>query len=153
MVRKLKYQLRPSGKQLLRKFRKNILKCFCFDRQRWQAPDVSAELVKRVIRACINEIRSFGDFMGLKRQKFSWSLLARHLYTRQLACEPQTGSLAYFSVAVRNGTQKNDQFSLSKFYIQQHAGFCFCCTSMQGQTMLKVHGNLKKGASGSMKLN
>ena len=44
--------------------------------------------------------------MGLKRQKFSWSLLTPHLYTRQLACEPQTGSLAYFSVAVRNGTKK-----------------------------------------------
>ena len=43
--------------------------------------------------------------MGLKRQIFSWSLLARHLYTRQLACEPQTGSLAYFSVAVRSGTK------------------------------------------------
>ena len=44
--------------------------------------------------------------MGLKRQKFSWSLLARHLYTRQLACEPQTGTLAYFSVAVKNRTKK-----------------------------------------------
>ena len=41
-----------------------------------------------------------------KRQKFSWSLLARHLYTRQLACELPIGSLAYFSVAVRNGTKK-----------------------------------------------
>ena len=53
-----------------------------------------------------------------------------------------------------SGTErKNNQFSRSKFYIQQHAGCCFCCTSMQGQTMLKVHGNLNKGASGSMKLN
>ena len=45
--------------------------------------------------------------MRLKRQKLSWSLLAPHLYTRQLTCEPQTGSLAYFSVAVhvRNGTK------------------------------------------------
>ena len=51
----------------------------------------------------------------------------------------------------------NDQFSRSKFYIQQHsgghAGCCFCCTSTQGQTVLKVHGNLNNGASGSMKLN
>ena len=84
--------------------------------------------------------------MGLKRQKFSWSLLARHLYTRQLACEPQTGSITYFSVAVRNG-KKNDQFSRSKFYIQQHAGYC------ARTTVLKVYGNLNKGASGSMKLN
>ena len=37
-------------------------------------------------------------FIGLKRQKFSCSLLARHHFTRQLACEPQTGSLTYFSV-------------------------------------------------------
>ena len=44
--------------------------------------------------------------MELKRQKFSWSLLARHLCIRQLACESQTGSLAYFSVAARNGTKK-----------------------------------------------
>ena len=48
---------------------------------------------KRVICACIREICFFRDFMGLKRQKFSWSLLTRHLYTRQLACEPQTGCL------------------------------------------------------------
>ena len=58
--------------------------------------------------------------MGLKRQKFSWSLLARHLYTRQLACEPQTGRLDYLSVAVKNGT-KNGQLSRSKVYIQKYA--------------------------------
>ena len=46
--------------------------------------------------------------MGLKRQKFSQSLLARHLYTRQLACEPQIGSL----VAVRNGTKKRPVLSI-----------------------------------------
>ena len=46
----------------------------------------------------------FRDFMGLKSHKFSWSLLAWHLYTRQLACEPQTGSVACLSVAVTNGT-------------------------------------------------
>ena len=75
------------------------------NRQCWQAPDVPAELVKGVICACIREICVFRDFMGLKRQTFSRSLLARHLYTRQLACEPQTGSPAYFSVAVRNGKE------------------------------------------------
>ena len=48
--------------------------------------------------------------MGLKRQEFSWSFLDRYLYTRQLACVPQTGSLAYFSVAVRNGTKKTTSF-------------------------------------------
>ena len=51
--------------------------------------------------------------MELKRQNFSWSLLALHLYTRQLACEPETGSLAYFSVAVRNRT-KNMTSSLDR---------------------------------------
>ena len=112
-----------------------------------------AKLAKRVICACIREICFFKDFMALKSHKFSWPLLARHLYTRQLACEPQTGSVACLSVAVRNGTKK-DQFSRLKVYIQKHAG-CFCCfycASMQGQTMLKIHGNLNKGASGKMKL-
>ena len=55
---------------------------------------------------------------GLKSQKFSWSLLACHLYTKQLFCKPET-------VAVRNGT-KNDQFSRSKVYIQKHTGCYFC---------------------------
>ena len=100
--------------------------------------------------ACICEICFFRDFMGLKRQKFSWSPLARDLYTRQLACEPQTGSLAYFSVAVRNGTKKRPVLLI---YIQQHAGCCLFCTSMPGEVLLKVHGNLNKGTSGSMKLN
>ena len=68
---------------------------------------MSAELAKRVICACMRKICFFRDFMGLKRQKFSRSLLARHLYKRQLACEPQTGSLAYLPVAVRNGTKKS----------------------------------------------
>ena len=67
----------------------------------------------------------------------------------KLPGEPQTGSLAYSSVAVRNGTKKTLS-SLSKFYVQQHAGCCFCCTSMQGQIVLKVYGNLNKGASGNM---
>ena len=120
-------------------------------RQRWQAPDVPTELAKRVICACIRKIYFFRDLMGLKRQKFSLSLLARHLYTRQLACEPQTGSLAYFSVTVKNGTERNEKND--QFYLQQHAGCCFCCTSTQGQTMLKVHFKLRKGASGSMELN
>ena len=33
---------------------------------------------------------------GAQKTKISWSLLVRHLYTRQLACKPQTGSLTYF---------------------------------------------------------
>ena len=77
---------------------------------RWQAPDVPAELAKRVICAHIREICFLRDIMGLKRQKFSWSLLTRHLYARQLAYEPQTGSLTYFSVAVRNGTKRSVLF-------------------------------------------
>ena len=78
------------------------------NRQRLQTPDMPAELAKRVICACILEICFFRDSMGLKRQKFSWSLLAWHLYTRQLACEPQAGSPAYFSVAVRKGTKNQN---------------------------------------------
>ena len=85
--------------------------------------------------------------MGLKRQKFSWSLLTRHLYTRQLAREPQTGSLACFSVAVRNGTKKRPVLSME--VLHQEA----CRMILKGQTVLRFHGNLNKGASGSMKLN
>ena len=75
-------------------------------RRRWQAPDEPAELAKRVICACIREICFFRDFMGLKRHKCSSYFQAQHLYTSQLVCESQTGNLAYFSVAVRNGTKK-----------------------------------------------
>ena len=67
---------------------------------------------RRVICACISEICIFRDFMGLKRQTFSLSLLTRHLYTRKFACEPETGSLAHFSVAARNGTKKRPVFSV-----------------------------------------
>ena len=49
--------------------------------------------------------------------------------------------------------ERNVQFSQSKFHVHQHGGCRFCCTSMEGQTVLKVHCNLNKGASGSMKLN
>ena len=45
---------------------------------------VPAELAQRVICACIRELCFFRDFMGLKRQKFSWSFLARHLYKDSL---------------------------------------------------------------------
>ena len=58
-----------------------------FYRQRWQAPDVLAELAKRVICACIREICFFRFSMGPKSHKFSTSLLTRHLYTRQLVTE------------------------------------------------------------------
>ena len=90
-------------------------------RQRWQATDVPVELAERVICACILDICSFRDIMGFKRQKFSSSFSAQDLYTRQLTCEPQTGTLACFSFAVRNKKKKIDQFSRSKFYIEQHA--------------------------------
>ena len=49
--------------------------------------------------------------MELKRQKFSQSLLARHLYTRQLACP--------ISQLLSGTEQKDDQFSRLKFYIMQ----------------------------------
>ena len=49
-------------------------------------------------------------FYGAQKT-ISRSFMARHLYTRQLACEPQTGSLAYFSVAVRNGNEKRPVLS------------------------------------------
>ena len=100
-------------------------------RQRWQTPGMATELAKRVICACICEVCFFRKFMGLKSQTFSWSLLARNLYTRQLACKPQTGSLDY-QLQTEERT-KNDQFSRSKVYIQKHACCCFCCASMQGQ--------------------
>ena len=60
----------------------------------------------------IHDRTSLRDFMGLKRQKFSKSFLTRHLYTRQLACESQIGSLAYFSVAAKNGTKKRPVLSI-----------------------------------------
>ena len=66
------------------------------NRQCWQAPDLPAELAKRVICAWISEICFFRDFMGLKRQKIFWSLLVRYLYTRQLAYKPQTGAPSLF---------------------------------------------------------
>ena len=74
-------------------------------------PSWLKESSKHVYARCF-----FRCFMGLKSQKFSRLLLARHLYTRKPACEPQSGSLAYLSVAFKNGT-KNDQFSRSKVYI------------------------------------
>ena len=52
------------------------------------------------------------DSLGPKSHKFSWSLLARHLYARQLACEPQTGSAACLSVAVTNGTKERPVLSI-----------------------------------------
>ena len=98
-------------------------------------------------------------FYGVQKTKICLVTLARHICRRQLACEPQQEPVnlkqevwPISQFAVRNRT-KNDQFSRSTFYIQQHADCCFCCTSVQGKTVLKVHGNLNKEASGSMKLN
>ena len=89
---------------------------FVIHHQFWQARGVPDELVKRVICACIREICFFREFMGLKIQRFSWSPLAWHLYTRQLACEPQTESLAHFSVAAGMEQEKNDQLSIEVRY-------------------------------------
>ena len=103
------------------------------------------ELSKGVICVYIHEICFIRDFMGLKRQKLSWSLLARYLYTRQRACEPQTGSLAYFSVAVRNGTKKRPVLSIEVL----RPSTCRLLLSLY----LYTRTNLNKGASGSVKLN
>ena len=54
--------------------------------------------------------------MGLNSHKFSWSLLARHLYTRQLACEPQTGSVACLSVAVGTERKKRPVLSIEDLH-------------------------------------
>ena len=67
--------------------------------------------------------------MGLKRQKVSWSLLTRHLYTRQLA--------AVLSIEV----------------LHPEACRLLLLLCLYTRTMLKVHGNLNKGASESMKVN
>ena len=85
-----------------------MLPVFNYYRQRWQAPDVPAEKE--------SSVRIYARYVSseMKRQKFSWSLLTLHLYTKQLACELQTGSLAHCSVPVRNGTKRNDQFHNAK---------------------------------------
>ena len=61
--------------------------------------------------------------------------------------ERQTGSLAYFSVAVRNGKRKRTSF------VDRSSTSSNMQAAMQGQTKLKVHGNLNKGAPESMKSN
>ena len=77
----------------------------------------------------------------------------RYLYTRQLACEPQTGSVACLSVAVRNGTKKRPVLSIEGLHPETCRLLLLIYSAfMQGQTMPKTHGNLNKGASGSMKL-
>ena len=116
---------------------------------------VSAELAKRVICACVREICFFRDFMGLKSHKFSCSLLARHLFTRQLACRPQTGSVACLSVAVTNGTKKLPVLSIEGPHKKKTCRLLLLlllCLYARTNTV-KIHGNLNKGASGSMKLN
>ena len=49
-------------------------------------------------------------FYGAEKTKFSWSLLTPHLYTRQLAFEPQTGSLAS---QLLSGTERKNRPVLS----------------------------------------
>ena len=65
------------------------------NRQRWQAPNVPAELAKTVTREiCFSEIlwgSKDKTFLGL----FSLGII---IQMRQLACEPQTGSLAIFQL-------------------------------------------------------
>ena len=73
-------------------------------RQRWQAPDVPAELEKRVICACIREICFFRFSMGPKSHKFSTSILTRHLYTRQLVSEKSEGA-DFMTAQQRQGLQ------------------------------------------------
>ena len=83
---------------------KNLVQFIYNNRQRWQAPDVSAELAKSHLRVYTRDM-FIQRFYGAQKTKI---FLAWHLYTRQLACEPQTGSLAYFPVAIRNGTKKTN---------------------------------------------
>ena len=111
-----------------------------------------AELAKRVICACVREVCFLRDFMGLKSQKLSWSLLVRHLYTRQLACVPQTGSLPYLSVALRNGTKKRPVLLIEGL----HSETCMLLLLLWlyvRTNNAKIHGNLNKAASESVKLN
>ena len=92
-IRQMKFSIQclPSLKYILCEF--NLQTCKIdiqlreTNRQRWQAPDVPAELAKRVICACIREICFFRFSMGPKSHKFSTSILTRHLYTRQLVSE------------------------------------------------------------------
>ena len=124
----------------------------CCNRQRWQAPDVPVELAKRVICGCIREICFFRDRMGPKSHKFSSSLLTRHLYTRQLSCEPQTGSAVCLSFAVRNGTKRtSSSLDWRSTSIKMQAAASFAVPLCKDKQCF--HGNLNKGASGSMKLN
>ena len=88
-------------------------------------------------------------FYGAQKTKIFLTLLVRHLYTRQLACEPQTGSLAYFLGTERKTTSSLDRSSTSS-NIQAAA---FAIPLCRAKIVLKVHDNLSKGASGSMKLN
>ena len=100
------------------------------------SPVVPAELPKRVICACILEICFFRDFMGLKSHR---SLLARHRYTKQLACEPVSQLLSRME-------HKNDQCSQLKVYIQKHASCCCCfyCASYARTNNAKNSWQLKQ---------
>ena len=72
---------------------------------------------------------------GAQKQK-SWSLLARHLYTRQLAREHQKevqpiSQASYFSVFVRNGTKKRPVLSRPEFHMQATAFAVPLCKDTQ----------------------
>ena len=80
--------------------------------------------------------------------------LVHHIYKRQLACESQTGSLAHFSVAVRNGTKKTTVQLLSTkvlYRVKCRVLLLLYLLLLQGKTVLKVRGSLNKGASGSIR--
>ena len=71
-------------------------------------------LAKRVICGCIREICFFRFSMGPKSQKFSTSLLTRHLYTRQLVTE-----LSETSTATRGVLQIKKILLFSVYWFQQ----------------------------------
>ena len=121
-------------------------------RQCWQAPDVPAELAKSHLLVYSRDM-FLQRFYGAQKTKiFLVTFDSASLHkTTCLSSSNRKSSVLLSCCQEQN--KKYDHFSRSKFYIQKHAGCCYCCASIQGQTMLKVHGKLNKGASGSMKLN
>ena len=116
-------------------------------RQRWQAPNVPAELAKRVICACIRQICFFRDFMGSKDKDFLGHFLLGIFIQDNL---PVNLKQEVWPISqLRSGTErKKTTGSLDRSSTSSNMQ-----AAMQGQAVLKVHGNLNKGVSGSMKLN
>ena len=92
--------------------------------------------------------------MGLKRQKFSAGHFRLYIFIQD-NLPVNLKQEVYLVSQLLSGTERIKRPVLSIEVL--HPATCrllLCCiTSMQGQTMLKVHGNLNKGAFGSMKLN